>query len=113
VGAPPVLSNRSPPVVLALLSRSPAFFRFDNCRERNNANARRQPLFFAFSERTLWQSHRDLARFTLAFVVSSPNILSTYAKASEESQRLAIGKLDALLEAQCVQFENQVPQTIQ
>ena len=29
---------------------------------------------------------------------SSPNILSTYAKANEESRRLAICKLDALLE---------------
>ena len=75
---------------------------------------RRHPVVPAqTSDGALWQSHRDLARFTLAFVVSSPNILSTYAKASEESQRLAIGKLDALLEAQCVQFENQVPQTIQ
>jgi len=44
---------------------------------------------------------------------SSPNILSTYAKANEESQRLASCKLDALLEAQCVQSENQGPQTIQ
>jgi integrase len=38
---------------------------------------------------------------------SSPNILSTYAKANEESQRLAICKLDALLEAQCVKPEIQ------